>query len=1306
MTFTCETCGKELTRKSNDDGSGKSYGRKENLDQKDRDCNEVVEYASHLTNEFLSTAQKSSTAGLPQPMPFTNPNSSDRFSHPANPHVDFESQVRDHSILQHHDNQHMPPANFPDESEVNFAPKQYEDLQLFYQTYCNTQVGNPGFATEAVLIPTHCGLSQEVEEPHSAPEAETLIGDCPSALFADLVEDAIPPEGFYASCTESQAGAVTSPDPGHPSPSQSATFPTSQCHGPSPKRLEAQVSSDILPEQWISQTWVSKQQMEELQSRQVSVCVSPAQGDDPVLLKNAQIDSNSQQASVTNSDYGRGNIDGRTNDAPQLRTSTIPRKTGTNSNCHTSGQEVLKIAESGLNGLDTSLVGRPPLKPLGMSSPSHSSDAPQLVRTSTIAANAGYSEKAALEISGKLESMAENWTSEEWANRRRIVLFRKTQKGSIVYATCEPVSVNERPIKSTCISCIWWAEKGECYVTSVDTIHLLEELVAATNRFTAEEKRRIGRNLDGFHPQTVSKNKPDTEEFFKVIMGFPYPKPRNIEKDVKVFPWKILESALKKIIGKYSVNPSHTVSALNVDPDQQKFTTPEGQRILSPSRTSTTPQQACPVTEELEQAFANPSHLAPETKTLTDDYPSGSYADLVDDAIPPEGFDAHCTESQPTQCHKAPCVVTSLDPGHSSSSLSSPFPTSQCHGPSPKRLEAQVSRDISSKQQMEEIQSEYVSVCESLAQRCVLVEPVLATDIQLDSNSDEVVSTKSSSATGGVFSCPHCPQTSGHLRDHKRHLQTHTDERPFKCKWCSKGFRRSDQLKRHGRTCKIKSAASVTSDVVSVDIDEEEGHNNYLNAFTNSDCGHGKIDGRTNDTPQPVRTSIISTNARTNTNYQLSELTLPDPNKVVLNITGDLISMGENWSTDDKANIRRIVLFYKTLMGSTLNATCKLVNAHSQSEDGQCISCIWWAKKGECYVTGVEIINLLEYLTTAPRKLTRIDKARIRGRLHMFEPITVSKESTENQDFYNIIMNFPDLKARNSDKQGFKVYPWKKLESALKTIVGTSRFCLDSTTELQALGTSNINSKSPSKFPHRGRPAPDSNPSSLQNELDLPGTLVQYESDSEIAEDEIVVCLRLEKDQRQHNASTLSLDKQIDGVNDTNPDTEEQARGSKLSATIDDWDHTVADGKIAIYNKNTLLTNFDRDIQHEVSVRDICPEVQNILDRIYENFLQADIKQQEDEAEAEQTQHSISCSENTDAQQSHKETHSTIDELQAILPELKGLDLSIIPVHELKDILKTAKDILDKPINHIKVFLVSCQGSGAHRDPRHNRGTP
>ncbi|KAF5018643.1 hypothetical protein F66182_9369 [Fusarium sp. NRRL 66182] len=258
-------------------------------------------------------------------------------------------------------------------------------------------------------------------------------------------------------------------------------------------------------------------------------------------------------------------------------------------------------------GLDAPMLGRPSLTPLGMSSPSHSSGTPQLVRTSTITANAGnnanyhpislYSGKAVLKIVGKLESMAENWTHEEWENRRRIVLFRKTQKGSTVNATCQSISVNERPPNSICISCIWWAEKGECYVTSVDTIYLLEQLVAAPNRFSVEEKNRIRRNLEGFHPQTVSKAKPDSEEFFKIIMAFPNPKPRNIEKDVKVFPWKILESALKKIIGKYSVSPSSTVAAPSMmsqaNAPYAPLPTPPGQS-LAPTHHDTHTQYSLP----------------------------------------------------------------------------------------------------------------------------------------------------------------------------------------------------------------------------------------------------------------------------------------------------------------------------------------------------------------------------------------------------------------------------------------------------------------------------------------------------------------------------------------------------------------------------------------------------------------------------------------------------------------------------------------------------------------------------------------
>ncbi|KAI0450044.1 hypothetical protein F5B21DRAFT_448181 [Xylaria acuta] len=236
--------------------------------------------------------------------------------------------------------------------------------------------------------------------------------------------------------------------------------------------------------------------------------------------------------------------------------------------------------------------------------PIPASSEPVLVRTSMIQAPgpsggglnpyALYSTKAVLKINGDLESMASNWTPEECEDGRRVVQFSKKQQGSTLSTTFKAVPVGERPPNSICISCIYWAEKRECYVTSVDTISLLEQLVIAPGRFTVEEKNRIRRNLEGFRPLTVSKAKPDSEDFFKVIMSFPNPKPRNIEKDVKVFPWKILAPALKKIISKYSVNPSnpsslHSSALHHSAPSYHPASGPPGPPALLTPVSSTSP---------------------------------------------------------------------------------------------------------------------------------------------------------------------------------------------------------------------------------------------------------------------------------------------------------------------------------------------------------------------------------------------------------------------------------------------------------------------------------------------------------------------------------------------------------------------------------------------------------------------------------------------------------------------------------------------------------------------------------------------
>ena len=211
-----------------------------------------------------------------------------------------------------------------------------------------------------------------------------------------------------------------------------------------------------------------------------------------------------------------------------------------------------------------------PVHGSGVAIPAKPTANPLLVRTSTIqqslAGSSGsghaqafnpyamYPSKAVLKLNGDLDKMAEGWTKEERATQRRLVQFTRRQEDNTIYADFRPVAPADRLPNSICISCINWEGKDECYVTSVDTIYLLECLVGV--RFTVEEKNRIRRNLEGFRPLTVSKTKPESEEFFKVIMGFPNPKPRNIEKDVKVFPWRILSHALKKIIGKYvSGNP-------------------------------------------------------------------------------------------------------------------------------------------------------------------------------------------------------------------------------------------------------------------------------------------------------------------------------------------------------------------------------------------------------------------------------------------------------------------------------------------------------------------------------------------------------------------------------------------------------------------------------------------------------------------------------------------------------------------------------------------------------------------------------
>ncbi|KZP34295.1 hypothetical protein FIBSPDRAFT_691233, partial [Athelia psychrophila] len=143
------------------------------------------------------------------------------------------------------------------------------------------------------------------------------------------------------------------------------------------------------------------------------------------------------------------------------------------------------------------------------------------------------------------------WDDKENRLGRRLVRFHRVQEGRYLKVSCSAITQaeyagNGDPV----ISCIRRGDGMDgCCVTSVDIIYLLERLVDES--FQVEEKNRIRRNLEGLRPKTISKHKPGSEDFFQRIMDFPAPKPRNIEKDVKVFDWDLLPQALHKIISKY-----------------------------------------------------------------------------------------------------------------------------------------------------------------------------------------------------------------------------------------------------------------------------------------------------------------------------------------------------------------------------------------------------------------------------------------------------------------------------------------------------------------------------------------------------------------------------------------------------------------------------------------------------------------------------------------------------------------------------------------------------------------------------------
>lgn len=189
------------------------------------------------------------------------------------------------------------------------------------------------------------------------------------------------------------------------------------------------------------------------------------------------------------------------------------------------------------------------------------SNPPTLIRTSRLSSDYIRKNLDTINVPIRLKTdesfgqVRNAWTDEEIKNERRLVALSIVREGfttfNIKFTALAPDSP-ARNNQNLIISCIRWEEKNDMVVTSVDIILVLETLVGEP--FSVEEKSRIRRNLQFLKPSTVARS--TSRRLFTSLMAMENPRPRNIEKDVKVFRWTNFFDALNKVLSKYSANPA------------------------------------------------------------------------------------------------------------------------------------------------------------------------------------------------------------------------------------------------------------------------------------------------------------------------------------------------------------------------------------------------------------------------------------------------------------------------------------------------------------------------------------------------------------------------------------------------------------------------------------------------------------------------------------------------------------------------------------------------------------------------------
>ena len=151
--------------------------------------------------------------------------------------------------------------------------------------------------------------------------------------------------------------------------------------------------------------------------------------------------------------------------------------------------------------------------------------------------------RACPEFLGHLDALSTRWTAEEQAAKRRIVGFSHEWCNNVItidfhWAAAEP----ER-----CVSCIWWEERKEAFITCIDLVRIVESLTSVP--FDNLEKSRIRYDFDRFKAEKVDGL--EHPEFWKTIIQFDIPKPFTHKRDLKLFQWTVIKPALIETIRNY-----------------------------------------------------------------------------------------------------------------------------------------------------------------------------------------------------------------------------------------------------------------------------------------------------------------------------------------------------------------------------------------------------------------------------------------------------------------------------------------------------------------------------------------------------------------------------------------------------------------------------------------------------------------------------------------------------------------------------------------------------------------------------------